>query len=207
MAVSRVAFNDLTVDDVLLGDFREFHVAIAKTELARAQRDPSWRKYQTFTDNRLGKPARNVSLFGKIEFANENLREVIEYIWTQLNLKGEAIRLDGDYLADLRMYVPGSGTFQGFQQVPDDAQEVHFYTVSPYARKVELGQSIGAKGGVFKPIYRSASRLFGRNVKLTFSYTVPRDGTNVSRSNRKRAGYSAPVPSPVIYLKQGGFFR
>lgn len=198
------------VADVFLGDFRRFHIDTARDELRAARSaDPSWRRYQTFTDNRFAKPIEQVRLFGKIEFANESLGEVIRYIWTRLNEAAVDIWHEGGYHDALRMYVPGAGTFTGFEQLPEGVVEVHFYSVAPYARKIERGLSPKARRGVFRPTFTRARSLYGRSVRLTFSYTVPRDGRAVTRSNRsaKRGAYVAPVPSPIIYLRQGSFFQ
>jgi hypothetical protein len=210
--VARSTYDKLDAEELLLGDFRPFHIALARHELGQVRAGGAWKKYQTYTDNRFAKPIEQVKLFGKIEFASEGMGEVIRFIWNALNDASVKIWHEGGYHDALRMYVPGRGTFEGFEQVPEDAIEVHFYSLAPYARKIELGQSPAARTGVFKPAYSRAKSLYGRSVQLTYSYTVPRDGGSVLRSNRKpskRGGgaYHAPVPSPVIYLKQGAFFQ
>jgi hypothetical protein len=207
MATTTLPFKDQKdIEKVALGDFRKRHTKIARAELLDASRgDPSWKKKQVFTDNRFGKPDTAVKLFGKIEYAAEALDDVIAYIWTELNRMADRIELSGDYQKDLKMYVPGAGVFEGYKQIPPGTTEVNFYTVSPYGRKVENGLSLKAKGGIFKPTFRKAKSAFGKSARLTFSYTVPKDGKSVVRTNRKGGSLMA-VPSPIIYLRQGGAF-
>lgn len=207
--MARSTFDRLDDGELLLSRFRPYHIALAREELAAVRTSPKWKKYQTFTDNRFGKPIESVQLFGKIEFASEGMGDVIRFIWARLNEAAIDIWHEGGYHDALRMYAPGFGVFTGSDQVPEEVQEVHFYSVAPYARKIEQGLSPKARGGIFKPTYNRAKGVYGRSVQITFSYTVPRDGGSVKRKNGKRGGgaYSAPVPSPIIYVKQGAFFQ
>lgn len=207
-------YRSAEVESVMLGDFRQFHIALARRELAEARRgDDAWREYQTFTDNRFGKPVSAVKIFGKIEFASEALDEALLFIWTELQRLAARIYDRGDYLRSLRVYSPTGGAVEDLAALPPGAREVHFYPLVPYARKIELGSSSKARRGVFKPTFNKARARFGRSALITFSYVTPRESVSVNRTNRKpkkRGGsgakYSAPIPVPIIRVRQGAFF-
>jgi hypothetical protein len=205
--------DDFDAEEVALGGFRDWHVAVAKEELRRT----GWNQWQTFTDNRFAKPIESVKLFGKIEFASEGMAEAVAFLWANLDKRARKIYDEGDYMRSMRIFVKGVGVVTGPDEVPPDAIDVSFYPLVPYARKIELGLSPKAKGGVYKPAYRAVNRVFGKSAKITFSYTVPRDADAkaVLRSNARGrdkktgnlTGYTAPTPVPIIYLRQGGFFQ
>lgn len=213
-------FKPEEAEDVLLGNFRQFHIALAKRELelARTGDRASWAKPQTFVDNRLrASPAaaESVRMFGKIEFAAEALDEVARFIWRELERMAERVRLRGNYRASLRVFAPGANrSYADLESaLRPGLTELRFYPLAPYSRKLELGQSSKAKTGIFKAVYRKAKSRYGRSVRLTLSYTVPRDPdariyerTNRKKRGKRERGYETANPVPIIYLRQGGDF-
>lgn len=195
------------IEEVMLGDFREHHMRIARSELARARAsDPAWEKHQRFVDGGFNRPIRAVRMFGKIEFAAEAMQEVIAHIWRGLQRGARRIYDQGDYLRSLRIFVPGAGELTGPEGVPAGAQEVRFYPLVPYSRKIELGQSKRAKRGVVRPVFNSARRQYGKSVRLRLTWTVPQSGQAFQRAAKSARGQVTTLPVPTIILQQGGGF-
>lgn len=214
-------FRAVEVSATLAEEIRLIHIGLARDELAALRRsDPAWQgRFQQFVDGRLGRPIASVRQFGRIDFATEQLREVIEFVWRSLNRRAEKISTEKrEYIRSFRIFVRGVGSFTRLEDVPFGVQQVDFLPLVPYAQKIERGQSRGAKAGVFRPTARAARAKFGRSARIGYSQTVPRgdeaDGagnsarirTNQTRGRARRRQTLERVPVPVIRVRQGAFF-
>lgn len=201
--------DPIDADEILLEDFRDFHVAVAREELAAS----GFAQWQQFVDGRFAAPLESVKLFGRIEFAREGLREALNFVWSRLRQRAARVRLTGRYERSLRIAVISSSTriagrragfsrqiFTDIDQVPEGAREVQFYSVAPYATKLEPqggrpALSPRAKTGIFTSTFRQAKGRFGRSVRLRLSYIAARD-----------SAADAGLKLPHLTVRQGGFF-
>jgi hypothetical protein len=137
--------------------------------------------HDTIVDGRRGAVPQDVRPDGTIVFDFELLDDLFDWIAEQLlnaspSLTG-AYRQSHLFFADGEEIKPGA--------IVPQASEYLFITDSPYAGKIERGQSDAAPDGVYQVIAALAARRFGNLARIRFTYRSITGGRG--RSDRRPA--------------------
>lgn len=123
--------------------------------------------YEVTVDRQKGKPIEQVKPDGIVFAEFELIAGAIEWIGDEL-LKASPI-LTGKYMRSHLLFVDGVEHQIG-AELPAGASEYAFVNGQPYARKIERGQSDQAPDGVYEVIAAMASKRFGNQARIRFTY-------------------------------------
>ena len=125
--------------------------------------------HDTFVDGRKGAPLESVDPeSGTILFAFHLFRDVTEWVDAMLVMHSPV--LTGRYARSHVFYADGT---EADAQNPPAAREYVFLNVTPYARKIERGQSRQAPDGVYEAVAALAGRRFGNLASVAFGFRSP----------------------------------
>lgn len=168
--------------------------------------------WRSIVDGRFDADPNTVKPYGKIEFVRRDLGEIVEYVWKELIRRSPV--LTGRYQDSHVLMINGVQAQDISAVKPGD--RVQFVNTQPYARKIEGGgtvqnpavkpQSMSAPNGVYRVVYRSAKRLYGKAAFIDFRWKRLNLGVRVMRhsggGSHKRT--LADMIYPVISIRALG---
>lgn len=122
--------------------------------------------HETIVDGARGARVEQVRPDGVIVFEFELLTDLFAWIGEQLIQASPS--LTGEYRRSHAFFAGGVEVDPG--EVLPDADEYVFVSTSPYAGKIERGQSDQTPDGVYQVVAALASRRFGNSVRIRFTY-------------------------------------
>lgn len=146
-----------------------------------------------FVDGREGAPLETVRPDGVILAEFDLFIDVL--IWIADQIEMHSPRRSGRYLKENTLFADGVETDVG-EQLPD-ASEFVFINTTPYARKIERGESSQAPDGVYQVVASLAQRRFGNIAKVTFGYRTALGGVFIGG----RAGNRSDQRNPAIIVR------
>lgn len=144
-------------------------------------------------DGREGAALESVRPDGMIVAEFDLFNDVLAWIADQLETHSPF--RTGRFRKHNTLFADGIETQVG--AVLPDAQEFVFINTTPYARKIERGQSSQAPDGVFQAVATLARRRFGNVARISFSYRTAIEGTFVGG----RLGDRSDQRNPAIIVR------
>lgn len=123
--------------------------------------------YEVAVDRQPGKPIEQVSPDGVVFAEWSLIAGVVEWIGDEL-LQASPI-LTGKYMRSHVLFVDNVEHEPG-APLNEAASEYAFVNRQPYARKIERGQSPQAPDGVYEVIAALASRRFGNQARIRYTF-------------------------------------
>lgn len=165
----------------------------ARDEALRTNRAALGREtaYTTFVDGRVGASEDAAKLPGTIAYEFDVGTDMLAEIGDLL-VKASPAR-SGRYARSFKIFVDGAEKPTG-APLPEDAEEVLFLNVQPYARKIERGQSDQAPDGVFQAVAAIAMSRFGNFASVKFTYR-----------SLQESGVVSYIPAPRVRGSKGRF--
>ncbi|MGE0722820.1 MAG: hypothetical protein AB7O45_00520 [Alphaproteobacteria bacterium] len=225
MARSASQRIDTIWNKTLEPDLKRYHIRVAREALAAEQARGFDPKPRRIVDRRFDAPLEAVKTGGVIEFvARADIADIARWIWARLVEKSPVGSPPADKHPGLykRSHVAmlNGVAMNGIEAVlraykPGDT--IQLVNTQPYAKKIE-GRGRSARGaairplskqaptGVYRSVYASAHRRYGKTAWIDFTYVRLNTGITAwgyvgGGKNRKRA--RRPVVYPTIKLKQG----
>lgn len=146
-------------------------------------------RYTVSVDGRQGAALETVRPNGTVYTEFELFDDVLLWIADQLEIHSP-IR-SGRFRAENTLFADGVETIPG--KVLPNADEFVFVNLTPYARKIERGQSSQAPDGVFQVVATLARRRFGNIASISFGYRTPIGSSLVGGRRGNRASERNPA--------------
>lgn len=144
--------------------------------------------YEVAVDRQPGKPIEQVSPDGVVFAEWSLIAGVVEWIGDEL-LQASPI-LTGKYMRSHVLFVDGVEHEPG-APLNEAASEYAVVNRQPYARKIERGQSPQAPDGVYEVIAALASRRFGNQARIRYTFRSLTGGKD--RTDRQPAITVRPI--------------
>jgi hypothetical protein len=173
--------------------------------------------FDTFVDGSQGKSEDQVSPDGVIVYQFKLVNDIIEWVRVALEesspIGSKRDPHPGLYQRSHELYADGS--LVDGDEVPP-ASEYVFLNITPYARKIEQGESPQFPDGVYEGVAAVAASKFGNIAKIEFTYRGlisgvifgksgprPRTGPKVGRKSSRPAAAQnkADIRQPAIVIR------